>query len=184
MSGLNWHYMDKSAALSRKQAGIKCVFISHQKKDSDACSKIADYLIEAGINVYFDEYDRDLRISRQSNDAKGVTNSIRKAINVSSHMLCVVSPNTLSSTWVPFEVGYGFDKTELGVLTLKGISKSSLPDYIKTAKFIVRDIWDVNTLVSNFLGIDRERLTENRTIKTYSETYHPLSNYMDGINTN
>ena len=34
--------------------GIKCVFISHQQKDKDAAKKIADYLIEAGIDVYFD----------------------------------------------------------------------------------------------------------------------------------
>jgi len=36
-------------------------------------------------------------------------------------MLVVVSPNTIYSNWVPWEVGYGYDNTHLGVLTLKGI---------------------------------------------------------------
>lgn len=61
-------------------------------------------------------------------------------------MLVLVSPNTLYSTWVPFEIDYGHDKTELFVLCLKGIQKGGLPGYVKTAK-VIRDIYDLN----NFL---------------------------------
>lgn len=35
---------------------VECVFISHQQKDKQEAKKIADYLINAGINVYYDEY--------------------------------------------------------------------------------------------------------------------------------
>lgn len=178
---VNWHYLNESTARGKKSLGQKCIFISHQKSDTEACREIADYLNEAGVDVYFDEYDTDLRIHRESKNPQGVTDSIRKGINLSTHMLCVISPRTLTSSWVPFEVGYGFDKTKLGVLTLKGISKSNLPDYVKTAKFIVRDIYDVNQLVSDVRNIKEEWLMENRAIKNFSASAHPLSNYMDSI---
>lgn len=72
---------------SRKAMGMKCVFLSHQQKDKDVCRKIADYLMAADIDVYFDEYDEDLKFYRQANDPKGVVDSIKKGINNSSHML-------------------------------------------------------------------------------------------------
>lgn len=36
-------------------------------------------------------------------------------------MLCVLLKNTLKSKWVQFEVGYGFDKTDLATVILKGV---------------------------------------------------------------
>ncbi|WP_417591398.1 toll/interleukin-1 receptor domain-containing protein [Owenweeksia hongkongensis] len=178
---LNWLYLNESNTKSKKQLGQKCIFISHQKSDTEACREIADYLIEAGVNVYFDEYDTDLRIQREAKNPRGVTDSIRKGINLSTHMLCVISPITLTSSWVPFEVGYGFDKTKLGVLTLKGISNHNLPDYVKTAEFILRDIYDVNQLVSDVRNIKEEWLMESRAVINFSEPTHPLSNYMDSM---
>ena len=59
-------------------------------------------------------------------------------------MLCVISKNTLTSKWVPFEVGYGFDKTDLATVILKGVSNTELPDYIKTAP-VIRDIYDITS---------------------------------------
>jgi TIR domain len=148
---LNRAYLRDSNKLeSRKQWGIlqnvKCVFISHQKADKDICRSIANYLISAGIDVYFDEYDQDLRIANQTQNPKAVTKAILKGIQNSSHMLCVVSPNTLDSKWVPFEVGFGYDKTKLGVLLLKGIKKEQLPDYIRAVDLIVPSIWHLNYL--------------------------------------
>lgn len=49
------------------------MFISHQQKDKESAKKIADYLMGAGIDVYFDAYDSDLKIHHQSNNAKAVT---------------------------------------------------------------------------------------------------------------
>lgn len=168
---------------SRSQAillGVKCMFISHQQKDKESAKKIADYLMGAGIDVYFDAYDSDLKIHHQSNNAKAVTDAIRKGINNSSHMLVLVSPNTLYSTWVPFEIGYGFDKTDLYVLCLKGIQKGGLPEYIKTAK-IIRDIYDLNNLTGNISGLGKESLLKSNLIEDYNSYTNPLYNIMDGL---
>lgn len=161
-------------------SGIECIFISHQQRDKDAAKKIADYLLGAGIDVYFDAYDGDLKIHHQSNNAKAVTDSIRKGINNSSHMLVLVSPNTLYSTWVPFEIGYGYDKTDLFVLCLKGIPKGGLPEYVRSAT-IIRDIYDLNNLVSRISKIDKEILLETKMMSDYGSPTNPLSSVMDTL---
>jgi hypothetical protein len=160
--------------------GIKCVFISHQQRDKDAAKKIADYLINIGIDVYFDNYDKDLKIHHQTNNAKAVTDSIRKGINNSSHMLVIVSPNTLHSTWVPFEIGYGYDKTDLNVLCLKGIPKGSLPEYLKSAE-IVRDIRDFNKYVSKTSNVPENILLETKKIFSFTNQINPLNSIMDTL---
>jgi len=152
------------------------VFISHQKSDRDAAKKIADYLISVGIQVYFDEFDRELQQADAANDPKGVVAAIKKGINTSTHMLCVISPSTLNSKWVPFEVGYGYDRTDLKTLTLKGIKNSDLPDYIKT-KPIIRDIYDINKFLEEQGKGDilKQKAFDSR------DSYHPLSNVMDSL---
>lgn len=182
MAGLNrFYYPTKYTSRTHVVSlGIKCVFISHQKADKDAARKVVDYLKEAGIDVYFDEYDIELRIHHQANNPKAVTDAIRKGINNSSHMLAIVSPNTLTSSWVPFEIGYGFDKTDLGVLCLKGIPKGKLPEYVRTAP-IIRDIYDLNKLISTLSGSSENILVEARKIKNHGDYYNPLITVMDSI---
>lgn len=153
------------------------VFISHQKRDREEAKKIADYLKSVNIEVYFDEFDRELQQASIDNNPKGVVAAIKKGIKSSTHMLCVVSPNTLSSEWVPFEVGYGYDNTDLATLTLKGIRNSDLPDYIKT-KPVIRDIYDINAFVKRH---GKDSLLETKMFSDYSSSYHPLSNVMDSI---
>ncbi len=152
-----------------------CIFISHQKRDRDACEKIANYILSIGIDVYFDEYDYRLSIASQKGDAKGVVAAIRKGIDSSSHMLCVISPNTLGSKWVPFEVGYGYEKTSLASLTLKGIKNSDLPEYIRIAP-IIRDLKDLNKFIKEF---ENKLILERRNIIGFDSWNHPLSTVMD-----
>lgn len=160
------------------ELGIKCVFISYQKEDKESAIKVADYLISIGIDVYIDRYDRELRIHHQNNNPKAVTDAICKGINNSSHMVTIVSPNTLYSTWVPFEIGYGYDKTELSVLCLKGIPKGRLPEYVRTAK-IIRDIYDLNILIKNFTGQSKDVLEKANVVNL--SAFNSLSSVMDGL---
>lgn len=153
------------------------VFISHQKRDRDEAKKIADYLISVGIAVYFDEFDKELQQADVNNDPKAVVAAIKKGIKSSTHMLCIVSPNTLTSKWVPFEVGYGYDVTDLATLTLKGIKNSDLPDYIKT-KPIIRDIYDINKFIKEQ---GKEYILESKMFSDYSSIRHPLIGIMDTI---
>ncbi|MDN3657830.1 toll/interleukin-1 receptor domain-containing protein [Ferruginibacter paludis] len=159
---------------------VKCVFISYQQKDKNEAKQVADYFQNAGIDVYFDEYDTELRIHHQGNNPKKVTESICNGINNSSHMIVIVSPNTVNSSWVPFEIGYGFEKTDLGVLCLKGIPKGSLPEYIRTAP-IIRDIYDLNNLIGRLTGKPREVLLETKMMSSYDSGQNPLTRVMDSL---
>ncbi len=178
MSGLNRLYYETNTIAYRKQLGIKCVFISHQKADATICRHIADYIKEAGIDVYFDEYDLDLKEKYQNNNPQGVVNSIKKGIQQSTHMLCVISPNTLYSKWVPWEIGYGYDKTQVAALTLKGIQNEQLPDYLKTVT-LIRGTRTLNDYISNLAGEYKEKMFSSNRIINESTMSHPLDNYLD-----
>lgn len=182
MAGSNRFYWSTKYNSRREVVayGIKCVFISYQKNDFVAAKKIADYLLNSGVDIYFDEYDKDLKLHHQKGKPREVTKAICNGINNSSHMLVVVSPNTLYSTWVPFEIGYGYDQTDLGVLCLKGIPKGSLPEYVRAAP-IVRDIYDLNRFVSQVTGKSEQILKETRMISDSSSYSHPLGNVMDSL---
>ena len=174
----NRDVLNESNIIKRQSLGIKCVFISHQKKDSAPCKLIADYILSAGIDVYFDEYDQDLKISNQTGNAKGVVNAIRKGIHKSSHMLCVLSENTLGSKWVPFEIGYGFENTDLGVLTLKDIPNKDIPDYIKTAPLIIRGTESLNKYITRITNKSITNLSESSSL---IKNHNISSHYLDDV---
>ena len=182
MAAINRYYSSTkySSRTDALKSGVKCVFLAHQQRDKDQAKKVADYLQNAGIEVYFDEYDRDLRFHHQNGNAKEVTKAICAGINNSSHMLVVVSPNTVTSTWVPFEIGYGYDKTELAVLCLKGIPVGTLPAYVKTAR-VIRDIYDINGFVSSFSGKSKEQLIETKMMSSHDSVQNSLADVMDKL---
>jgi len=180
MAGINRAAKDwRIFSESRKSTGIKCIFLSHQQKDKDVCRKIADYLINSDIDVYFDEDDEDLKTYRQSNRPEGVVNSIKKGINNSSHTLVVVSKNTMYSSWVPWEIGYGYDKTQLGVLTLKDIDNNSLPDYLRTASILIRGTKSLNDYLSSITNNSVSLMESRNLIKSHSAPAHPLDDYLE-----
>lgn len=158
-----------------------CVFISHQKRDIEECKKVAKYLKDAGVDVYLDEYDRTLgELVAQGNSA-GVTQRIQEGIQNSTHMLCVISPYTKDSYWVPFEIGYAYDRIDLASLTLRGIREGELPDYLKV-KPIIRGIESLNVYVSKIKGRDLNRLIVEGSLKRNYDLDHPLKEVMDRFN--
>lgn len=165
MKGLNYIYFSEQSRYKHPN----CIFISHQKADKDAAKKIADFLLSKGIDVYFDEYDRSID---RSNPDK-LTTSIKRGIDFSNYMLVLISPNTLSSKWVPWEVGYGYDKVELSVLTLKGIKEELLPEYLKTTK-VRRNYAALQSLIQQ---IKPELINESQ-VRMFSST-HPLFEILD-----
>ena len=154
--------------------GEKCVFISHQKKDKEVAKAIADYFLKAGINIYFDEYDTSIDI----NDPKSVVASIKLGIRRSSHMLCLLSRNAMESKWMPWEIGYGYDKTVLVGLTVKEIAKSTLPEYLQ-----IIPVFRGTKSLNKFLEIvcnktSWQMLNEGRYVAETTDN-HPLDKYLD-----
>lgn len=109
-----------------------CVFISHKKEDTDFARHLSDYVMDKGINVYFDENDPILSKEHKSPDE--VVNAIKKGLEKSTHMIIVLSKMTLESNWVPWEVGFASAKDkEYRLLRLSDV-KGDIPEFYTIAK--------------------------------------------------
>jgi hypothetical protein len=124
-----------------------CIFLSHKKEDKPDCRKIAEYIKDKDIDIFFDEQDAELQRAVIEENPFKITERIKAGIRESSHMLLIVSKKTLDSKWVPFETGYGnaaiIDKSfvlsknnlniKLSVLTLEDLSEVILPEFLQIA---------------------------------------------------
>lgn len=175
--GLNYYYLrDRyNGVLPRPTLEKPRVFISHQKNDSDAARAIADYLQDAGIDVYFDQYDSSINRS----DPHSVVSAIKRGIENSSHMLVLFSPNTFGSMWVPWEIGYAYNSVvTLNVLRLKGVEKDKLPEYLKVVNTVM-SIYQLNSLIASIRRTNRDQfILENRSFSE-SNASHVLNKIMD-----
>ena len=154
-----------------------CVFISHKKEDADFARHLSDYVMDKGINVYFDENDPILSKEHKSPDE--VVNAIKKGLEKSTHMIIVLSKVTLESNWVPWEVGFASAKDkEYRLLRLSDV-KGNVPEFYTIAK-ILNDYDDLdkylssikrnqtNSIISNIGEINKrhllKRLDEMKTV--------------------
>lgn len=169
-----------------------CVFLSHKKEDKPACREIANYLKNAGIDYYLDEEDAALQTAVQSRNPHEITESIKKGIRNSTHLLCVISEKTYKSNWVPFEVGYGHaaiidkamiegsrdQKIKLSILTLKDLSEKSLPEYMQVG-YIIRGTSSLNDFISELFGKSKNDLITESRMFLNTMTSHPLDNILN-----
>lgn len=148
-----------------------CVFISHKMEDAAYCRVIADYLMSIGVDVYFDEYDTTIN----KNNPMSVVKAIERGIAASSSMLCVATPNTLKSKWVPWEIGNGFSKR----IPLYVLRAKTLPPYTKVPEYMC-----VATYLKgwqDFAGLIA-KLPHHRSLNESIQAFnilHPLYKYID-----
>lgn len=111
-----------------------CVFLSHKKEDKKAAIAIGQYLTDVvGVNIYLDINDTELQeVTREANDKK-IVERIKKGLNASTHLLCLISESTKLSWWVPYEIGLADAKEKnIASMKLKGIE--DIPSYLKIHK--------------------------------------------------
>lgn len=163
-----------------------CVFLSHKKDDKPSCRLIAKYLSEAEIDYYLDEEDSVLQRVVGVDDPYKITNSIKKGISESSHMLVVVSEKTYRSQWVPFEVGYGHsslvdgteDKSKLSILTLKDLSEKELPSFMQVSN-ILRGTKSLNKYISDISNKLEKSMIYETKLYSHSLLNHPLDDVLN-----
>lgn len=125
------------------------VFISYSKVDRSIALEISKLLAEMGIPYFFDEKDIGW--------GKDVTKTIGAALTASTHVIVILSPTSVGSSWVSFEVGQA---EALGKTILPYVTDST----VKIPGFLER--WHYKTRideVSDFfktLPLDREDLEE------------------------
>ena len=100
-----------------------CIFLLDKGLDKLAVKAIANYIAKAGIDYYLIEED--------GGDEK-ILKGIEQGINCSSHILCILSGNSVKSWWLPYEMGYGEGKERyVKTLKVKSLEESEIPDYLK-----------------------------------------------------
>jgi hypothetical protein len=155
-----------------------CIFISHKKEDTDKAKAIANYVMNCGVDVFFDENDPILSNPEIIKDPLKITTAINNALNRSTHMVCVISEKTKDSWWVPYEIGFvsnkpSFSSSQIGVLIIKTVSY--LPEYLFLSKKIETTL-ELDSFVKN--ASNTETLLLERT-KTFSEYInHPLNHIL------
>src|SRR5262245_11471035 len=84
-----------------------CIFISHIAVDKSAAVAIGSYITSRGdIDIYLDIHDADLQAAVSKNSAIAITRFIERGLAKSTHIICLVSQNTVGSWWVPYELGF------------------------------------------------------------------------------
>lgn len=128
------------------------VFISYQRVDETKARSIRDQLEALGVRTYIDVMDPLLA------NASDVTQTILSRLRTCTHLMAVVSANTVRSWWVPFEIGVATERDRR--ITSYRRDTVPLPEFLQ--------IWPV-------LDYDRELMDFAR--RYFQDAAHGEKNY-------
>lgn len=112
-----------------------CVFISHKKEDTKAAIEVAEFLRTEGIDVYIDEHDAPLKVAVSTQDHQKIVEYIERGIELSTHCLVIISKQSKTSWWIPFEIGEARKSNcHMAYIVLEEVD--SLPSYLKITQRI------------------------------------------------
>lgn len=110
-----------------------CIFISYQRKDEAFAEAVANYIMKVDLNVYFDLNDGELLKAKDQNNPDKVNKCILNGLSVSQNILVLLSNTTMSSVWVPFEIGYGYAREKnISILKHRETVDVEMPTYLRT----------------------------------------------------
>lgn len=181
MAGINRAlYENRHFAKASAAANNPCIFLSHISVDKSAAVAIGSYIAQKGdIDIYLDIDDLELQAAVITGDPAGITHFIEEGLSHSTHIMCLVSADTVSSWWVPYELGFAKNAGKyLSTLKLKG--NIDLPAYLEVSH-IIRGTDSLNEYLtgvrSGVAKSAKSTLTET-LIPNYSAT-HPLDDYLN-----
>ena len=152
---------------------MKKVFISYSHTDTSIADGIAAVLEELSL-----EYFRDIKDIQWGD---GINASVREGLESSSAIIVIISPGSLKSHWVPYEVGYA---TALKKKILPFLTHPSLdvPGFIADLSYIKSE-----EQVRSFFELlpERNSLANNSSSQFKSisklEIFKKLSNEMSAL---
>jgi hypothetical protein len=159
-----------------------CIFLSHISVDISSAAAVANYIMNEGdFDVYLDIHDTELATAVQAGNAAAITSFIERGLVSSTHIMCLVTANTIRSWWVPYELGFAKKAGKhLSTLLLKG-KIDDLPPYLKISEVIAG-----TRSLNEFLSRIKQRLAKTASTKELSESLishtanpHPLDRYLE-----
>lgn len=168
---------------------IPAFFLSHNSKDKDKCRELARLFDQIGVYYYFDEQDLELQKAAAQKKYALATRKIEEGIKKCTHMICIYSPDTINSKWVPFEVGYGRSsmnrkngvysseivKDKLITLTLKGVKNEDIFEFLYASR-IIRNFKELHDYLQKIAGV--KSLIEEPKVTNRGEETISLSSDM------
>ena len=100
------------------------VFISYKHLDRNLALQIDERLKINGIKTYLDVLDAE------SQSTESITTVITKNITMCTHLIAVVSKETATSWWVPFEIGEATISAKR-IASYRSSYSSTLPEYLE-----------------------------------------------------
>lgn len=182
MAGIN-RALYENRHLAKAKASLRkpCVFLSHISVDKRAATAIGDYITRHGdIDIYLDINDQRLQEAVRRGDPAGITQFIEQGLAASTHIMCLISADTVRSWWVPYELGFG-KSAEKYLSTLKFKGDVDLPAYLQISEILLGTKSLNEYLKEVRRGFQRaaeiEPLTE--TLITHTALRHPLDEHLD-----
>ncbi len=122
------------------------VFISYSSVDEKKARQLAKGLDDIGVEYFFDRKDIEMGDS--------INESVAGGISECSALVVIVSPASLQSQWVPFEIGHatGRGKKVLPYLTHPSLQ---LPGYLQNLHFKTR-LSDVKKYLKSLYEIGKK----------------------------
>ena len=157
------------------------VFISHKQEDSVSARFVRNELLKYKVDAYLDLLDQDM-----DDDAKKLTEHLKRQMNKCSDLLVVMSHKTHRSWWVPFEIGMAAHKDLPTVTYLKEFV--DVPEYLSFWPYLKDDseigvyargvqrrfsriLQESVTAASESFGMDSySRLRSSRTTNAFYES--------------
>ena len=99
------------------------IFVSHQRRDLETAKRVAAAISRGGPACYLDDLDPLV-----DGDSPGLERYLREVIGNSEALLAVVSNYTVTSWWVPMEIGVALDRSKhIGTYLAEA---TDLPSYL------------------------------------------------------
>lgn len=92
-----------NASLSSRTYTEKMVFLSYRREDRSWVAGIVRFLKSLGVSVYIDYLDETL----EDSTSELVAGRLRERIGKCSKFICLATPNSSKSKWMPWELGLG-----------------------------------------------------------------------------
>lgn len=133
------------------------VFISHKSEDMELADECANILKEKGFDIYLDKYDPYI------NESQDRAKRIESKIDSSTDLLVIITENTKSSWWVPFEIGLS-TAHDIRIASLVCKNAPELPSFIR--KWPIIDTVQKWEIYLKQLEKDKNQLlTESRNLR-------------------
>ena len=117
--------------------GHPVVFLSHRRSDKPVVQALSRLVSALGIHFWLDETDADLQRAAglgMTGDA-ALVHAIERGVRHSTHLLGLLSPRTMGSWWVPYEIGFARAQSKGAIFVALELDRdlASVPEYARIA---------------------------------------------------